>query len=408
MRLTAYCRSLATRFLRRAQTEHDLGDELQSHIQLRVDDLERFGLSRAEAVRQARIEFGSPERFKEECRETIAGNFIDTLIQDFRFSLRILRKSPGFTLVVVLTMALGIGATTAIFSVVDATLLRSLPYSQPDELVSVQADLPGIDAQDVGISQPEWQDLQRSRIFEYVSPTWFDENNLTGSAQPARVRLLIVAPNYFALLRAQPQIGRTFDPNYNSPGFIPEVVISDSLWKRSFGGDPNILDKSVRMDTDLYRVVGVMPLGFDSPGRTAEERNVEIWASTSFYGPPLPNDPARNRRNLPTAIARLKPGMTIAAAQSRLDALVASLQKTVRWRLSKWMASAIGSAERASGRQYSAAVAVSARGRGTDAFDRLRERRESFAGARECANARDGNSTRARRWSNKADPTIAY
>jgi predicted permease len=323
----AYFRSLAARFFHRSQTENDLEEELRSHIELRAGELERSGLGRAEAERRARIEFGSQEKFREECREAIAGNFLDILIQDVRFSLRMLRKSPGFAVIVVLTIALGIGATTAIFSVVDATLLKPLPYSHPEELISIESDLPGINAHDVGTSQPEWQDLQQSGIFEYVSPTWFDENNLTGSSQPARVRLLIVAPDYFALLRAQPQLGRAFDPQYNSPGFIPEILISDALWKRNFGGDPNILEKSVRMDTDLYRIVGVMPRGFDSPGRTAEERNIEIWAATSFYGPPLPDQPARNRRNLPAAIARLKPGLTIAAAQSRVDALVASLQK---------------------------------------------------------------------------------
>jgi len=246
---------------------------------------------------------------------------------DLKFALGQLRKSPGFTAIVVITMALGIGGTTAIFSVVDASLLRPLPYPQSARLVSIQADLPGIDAHDAGMSEPEWQDLQGSGIFDYVSPTWFDENNLTGSAQPARVRLLLVAPNYFELLSVKPQVGRGFDPHDHSPGIIPEIVISDSLWKRSFGGDPHILDKTVRMDTDLYRIIGVMPAGFDSPGRTAEERNVEIWAATSFYGPPLPDHPLRNRRNLPTAIARLKPGLTIAAAQSRLDTLAASLQK---------------------------------------------------------------------------------
>src|SRR5437773_3160129 len=328
--IPVYFRSLAARFFHRSQTENDLEEELRSHIQLRADDLERFGLGRAEAERRARIEFGGEARFKEECREAIAGNFIDTLIQDVRFSLRMLRKSPGFAAVVILTVALGIGATTAIFSVVDATLLRPLPYSQPEQLVSIQADLPGLGARDVGIAPPEWKDLQESGIFEYVSPTWFDENNLTGSSQPARVRLLIVAPNYFALLAVQPQLGRAFDPQDHSPGIIPEVVISDGLWKRSFGADSNILGKSVRMDTDLYRIVGVMPPGFDAPGRTAEERNIEIWAATSFYGPPMSDHPLRNRRNLPTAIARLKPGLTIAAAQSRLDALVASLQKQFR------------------------------------------------------------------------------
>ncbi|PYJ24387.1 MAG: hypothetical protein DME91_09075 [Verrucomicrobia bacterium] len=251
----------------------------------------------------------------------------EELWQDLRFGVRMLRKSPGFTVITALTIALGIGATTAIFTVVDATLLEPLPYPQSEQLVSIQDNFPGAGAQDVGLSEPEWQDLQHSGIFEYVSPTWFDENNLTGSSQPARVRLLIVAPNYFALLGVQPQLGRGFNPQDHSPGILPEVVISDGLWKRAFGSDPNILSKSVRMDTDLYRIVGVMPPGFDAPGRTAEERNIEIWAATSFYGPPMSDHPLRNRRNLPTAIARLKPGLTIAAAQSRLDALVASLQK---------------------------------------------------------------------------------
>jgi predicted permease len=248
-------------------------------------------------------------------------------MNDLKFALRQLRKSPGFTLIAVITIALGIGATTAIFSVVDATLLQPLPYANAEQLVSIQDDLAGSGASDVGMSQPEWRDLQQSGIFEYVSPTWFDENNLTGSAQPTRVRELTVAPNYFALLQVQPQLGRTFDPLYNSPGFVPEVVISDGLWKRVFGGDPHILDKSVRMDTDLYRIIGVMPPAFDAPGRTAEERNIEIWPATSFYGAPLSDNPPRNRRNLPTAIARLKPGLTIAAAQKRVDALVSSLQR---------------------------------------------------------------------------------
>jgi putative ABC transport system permease protein len=251
----------------------------------------------------------------------------EELWQDLRFGVRMLRKSPGFTAIAVLTIALGIGATTAIFTVVDATLLQPLPYPESEQLVSIQANFPGIGAEDVGFSEPEWQDLQHSGIFEYVSPTWFDENNLTGSSRPARVRLLIVAPNYFTLLGVQPKLGRAFNPRDHSPGIIPEVVISDGLWKRAFGSDPNILSKSVRMDTDLYRIVGVMPPGFDAPGRSAEERNIEVWAASSFYGTPLPDHPLRNRRYLPTAIARLKSGLTIAATQNRLDALVASLQK---------------------------------------------------------------------------------
>jgi hypothetical protein len=112
-------------------------------------------------------------------------------MNDLKFALRQLRKSPGFTLIAVITIALGIGATTAIFTVVDATLLEPLPYPHAEQLVTIQDDLSGVGARDVGMSQPEWEDLQRSGIFEYVSPTWFDENNLAGSEQPARVRLLI-------------------------------------------------------------------------------------------------------------------------------------------------------------------------------------------------------------------------
>ena len=305
----------------------DFTSEIEAHLQLEIERLREQGLSEEEARATARRSFGNLMHAEERFYDSGRCIWWDHFCQDLRYGLRMLRKSPGFTAIAVLTMALGIGATTAIFSVVDATLLRPLPYPQSDQLVSIAADLPGAGAQDVGMSEPEWQDLQRSGIFEYVSPTWFDENNLTGSSQPERVRLLLVAPNYFALLGVKQQLGRTFHPEDHSPGLIPEVVISHGLWKRSFGGDPKILGKSVRMDTDLYQVVGVMPPGFDAPGRKLEERNIEVWAATSFYGMPLPDHPPRNLRNLPTAIARLKPGFTIAAAQSRLDSLVAALQK---------------------------------------------------------------------------------
>src|SRR5262249_51879084 len=133
--------------------------------------------------------------------------------------------------------------------------------------------------------------------------------------------------NYFALLGVKPQLGRAFNPLDHSSGLLEEVVISDGLWRRSFGGDPHILDKSVRLDTDLYRIVGVMPPRFDAPGRIGEERNIEVWAATSFYGTPLPDHPPRNPRILPTAVARLKPGLTLATAQGLLDSLVTDVQK---------------------------------------------------------------------------------
>ena len=223
-------------------------------------------------------------------------------------------------------MALGIGATTATFSVIEATLLHPLPYPQADRLVSVVDDLPGVASYDVGLSQPEWLDLERSGVFDHVALAWFDENNLTGASRPAQVRLMSVTPNYFAVLGIAPQLGRTFPAENRSPGYLGEIVISNGLWQGTFGGDPHILDKSIRLDTDLYRIVGVMPPGFHAPGRTVDERNVDVWAATSFYGPPLPYQPARRLRNVPGAIARLAPDQTLTAAQGRIDALVAQLR----------------------------------------------------------------------------------
>ena len=150
--------------------------------------------------------------------------------------------------------------------------------------------------------------------------------NLTGCAQPARIAFKPVTPNYFAVLGVAPQLGRTFDPNDTTPGFNLEVVISDGLWKRAFGGDPQILGKTLRLDNDAYRVVGVMPEGFRDQGRFPEERNTELWAGTGFAAAPAP-DPARNSRLRLKTIARLRPGLTIEAAQVHLNALVASLKK---------------------------------------------------------------------------------
>ncbi len=223
-------------------------------------------------------------------------------------------------------MALGIGATTAIFSVVNATLLHPLSYPRPQQLVRIEDDLPGVGARDVGMSQPEWMDLARSGIFQYVSPVGGGSVNLTGSSQPARILFESVSPDYLALLGVKPQLGHWFNPDDPTPGFTLEVVISDGLWKRAFGADPRILDKSLRLDNDVYRVIGVMPPGFHDPGRTMEQRNTELWAATGFAAAPAPN-PVRNSRYLQDFIARLKPGLTIEAAQSHLDALIVSLQK---------------------------------------------------------------------------------
>jgi predicted permease len=253
-------------------------------------------------------------------------SMFDDMSRDIHYALRMLRHSPGFTIIAVLIIALGIGATTAIFSVVYATLLRPLPYPHPEQLVSIQDDLPGMGSEDVGMSPPEWRDLQRSGVFEHISPGFFDIDNLTGVSQPTLVRILAVAPNYFALLGVKPQLGNVFDADDPTQGFNLQVVISDGLWKRAFGNDPNVVGKSLQLDGDSYRIIGVMPPGFYVPGRTTDERNVEVWPAAGFFGTPFPNPPTRSF-HFPAAIGRLKPGLTLAEAQSRVDGLVASLKQ---------------------------------------------------------------------------------
>jgi putative ABC transport system permease protein len=309
-----------------SRADRRLREEMEEHLAQQTADNLRAGMSTAEAHRQAVLKFGAVEAIREEYHTELSLPFIETLLQDLRYALRQLAASPGFASIAILTIALGIGATTAIYSVVDATLLHPLPYPQPEQLVRIEDDLPGVGARDVGLSVPEWNDFQRSGIFQYVSPERSGNVNVTGSSQPARIQFKSVSPNYFALLDVKPELGRVFNPDDPTPGFNLEVVISDGLWKRDFGADPHILGRTLRLDNDVYFVVGVMPPDFHDQGRTTEIRNTEIWAASGFSRLPLP-PPVRSSHIFLTAIARIKPGLTLAAAQSRLDALVVSLQK---------------------------------------------------------------------------------
>jgi putative ABC transport system permease protein len=313
-------------FWPRKKWERAMNEELRDHLERQVAQNLASGMSPEEARRQAALQLGALEGVKDGCREQRRGFWLETLLADLRYAARMLRRSPGFTAIAVLTIALGIGATTAIFSVVDATLLHPLPYPHPEQLVGIEDDLPGVGARDAGMSVPELHDFQRSGIFEYASTIGGGDVNLTGTSQPERIRFLNVNPNYFALLGVKPQLGHSFNPEDRTPGFTLEAIISDGLWKRAFAGDPQILGKSLRLDNDLYTVIGVMPPGFHDPGRSAEERNIEIWLASGFAGPPAP-DPQRNLRVLQASIARIKPGLSFAEAQSRVDALVAALQK---------------------------------------------------------------------------------
>ena len=314
-------------FVTRRSAGQRLQDEIAEHLAFQTEENLRAGMSPTEARRQAAIKLGSAEAIREGHHAEQSLPFLENLLFDLRYAVRMLLRSPGFSFIAIATMALGIGATTAIYSVIDATLLHPLPYPNPAELVRLEDNLPGVGAHDVGISVPEWRDLESSGIFQSVSFSGTGADvNLTGSAQPERLSYKHVTPNYFAVLGVDAQLGRTFDPHDATPGFNLEAVISDELWRREFGADPHIVGKALRLDNDVYHVVGVMPRGFRDLGSTSEERKTETWLAAGMAGLPFP-PPLRGTRLQGRAVARLKPGLSIAAAQGHLDALVESLKK---------------------------------------------------------------------------------
>jgi putative ABC transport system permease protein len=227
--------------------------------------------------------------------------------------------------VVVLTLALGVGANTAIFSIVNAVLLRSLPYRDPDRLVRIFFNEPGVGLRDVMFSKPELDDLQtRAGVFEDVTPIFEGSENLTGAKQPERVEGVNTSFSYFSMLGVIPQIGRLYGPQDFAPGFAPEAVISDGLWRRAYGADPNVLGRTIRIDNDPLTIIGVLPRGFRHPGPTTSG-DVEVFGAGGFSGDPFPQ-PMRGTRILVSGIGRLKPGLTLAQAQARLTAMAAQLR----------------------------------------------------------------------------------
>ncbi len=250
-----------------------------------------------------------------------------SIVQDVRYAFRTLLKSPGFAIVAVLTLALGIGANVATFSVVYGVLLRPLPFPQSEQLVRVFDDLRGPNEQDVGMSAPELWDLQdRSGVFQDVSAVAPSSSAVAGGQRTVRAESLITSPDYFTLLGAKAQMGRVYTPQDAAPGFLEPVVISDGFWRRNYGADANIIGRKMRLDGDMYTIVGVMQPGFRHPGRTLDT-DVEVWVATGFNGLPFPVPAQRSLRMIPGAIGRLKPGLSVAQAQAKLDAYISELSR---------------------------------------------------------------------------------
>jgi putative ABC transport system permease protein len=249
-----------------------------------------------------------------------------SFVRDVRYAWRTLAKNPGFMVVAILTLALGIGANVAIFSIVYAILLRPLPFPHQDQLVRVFDDLRGPNVPNVGMSEPELLDLQnRAGVFQDISVVWPINADLSGGNRPERIEALATSPNYFAVLGARPQVGHLYTQADNVPGFLNAVVLSDGFWRRQFGADPNIIGKSLRIDNDPYQVVAIMPPDFRHPGRTLQT-DVDCWIAAGYEADPFPHPPVRGLRMFPGAIARLKPGLSVAAAQAKLETFAAQLR----------------------------------------------------------------------------------
>ncbi|HEX5411181.1 MAG TPA: ABC transporter permease, partial [Terriglobia bacterium] len=304
---------------RRQRVEHDMEEELRSHIQDRADDLERQGLARADAERQARIEFGGYQRYKEECREALGTRLLQELIADLRYGLRQLRRNPGFTAVAVITLALGIGANTAIFGVVDSVLLVPLPYRNPQQLVSVYEVWRH---EEDPIAPADFLDIQReNHVFQGMAAYETASFSLTAHGQAERIDGAIVSADLFSVLGVQPALGRGF-----GSGGERLAVLSDELWKGMFGGRRDALGSKLVMNGEVFTIVGVMPASFQFPS------GAQLWVPPRFVVPEYerkPNEDPRSRRGSHYfhTVARFKSGVTLTAARADIETICRRLGK---------------------------------------------------------------------------------
>jgi predicted permease len=238
--------------------------------------------------------------------------------RDLQLAFRTLTRAPGFTTVVVLTLALGIGASTAIFSVVNAVVLRPLDYPEPQRLVRITSELRGFGATDTGVAAPELFDYQaRTDLFTAVAGLMPVNANVTSGGVPERLEVLLVSWTYFSVLGVSPAHGRTFGIQDDAPGVANIAVVSDGFWRRRLNGDPQAIGRTIVIDTDPVVVVGVMPPHFRHPGRTLQS-DVDVWSPAGFRSTGSAPPPSRSRRRLEGCLARLQPDVTIEQAQARL------------------------------------------------------------------------------------------
>ena len=323
MRLFDSLRSLASRLFQRSRIDREMGEELRSHIQHRADDLERSGMSRPEAERRARIEFGGYERYKEESHEAIGGLFFATLLHDVRFSVRGLRKSPGFTIAAILTLALAIGANAVVFSVLNAFILRPLNVPHAESLYGLWR----MPSNDMAESYPDYLDLRdRNHSFDGLVAYNIDLAGLDTGESPSRSWIEEASGNYFDALGLKPYLGQFFHASdEHGPNSAPYIVLSYAFWHTHFQDDRGVVGRIVRVNKHPFTILGVAPPDF---------RGTLAFFNPDFFVPMVNqgqigeyNMNLRGERWIFMVMGHLKAGVTQAQAAADLNSIGAELEK---------------------------------------------------------------------------------
>ena len=305
---------------RKGRTDREMNEEMEQHLERLTERYLAEGMSPKEARNTARREFGGLEQMKEAARGERILMWPAEFLQDVRYGLRTLAKNPGFTIVAVAALALGIGANSAIFSVVNSVLLRPLPFKDPNQLVMVWDEQTHLGFPKDTPTPANFLDWQRQNsVFAGMAAMAQRSFNLTGNGEPERLDGRRISANLFDLLGIQPQLGRNFRPEEDTPG-TRVVILSHGLWERRFGADPRIIGRAINLNGESYIVVGVMPAAMELPRMMTDWRE-QLWVPLAF---PLTEAAARSSHYL-EVIARMKPGVTLQQAQTEMSTIAARL-----------------------------------------------------------------------------------
>jgi putative ABC transport system permease protein len=307
--------------------EREMDAELRLHMEHHAEHLMRGGLSAPEAQRQARLEFGGFEQTKEACRDALGAGVLEDLWRDLSFGLRMMRKNPWFSAVAVMTLALGIGSTTAVFRLVNAVLLRALPYKDPQNLVFLYEPndhIPNVPVEAFSPFNADFYDLrQQSTSFAALALFTIDGMKLSMGGASVRVGGSRVTGEFFQVLGISPELGRTVDADDDQPGKGQVAVISHAMWQSRFGSDQGVLGKNLLLDDRPFRIVGVMPPGFAFPhgleSIETADKTTDVWVPWAM----TPQERASRDDNQGNAIGRLRPGVSPAQAQAEVGAIAA-------------------------------------------------------------------------------------